>query len=35
MANKWIDAGAQYVAVSVDAAILTHALEDGVTDVDR
>lgn len=28
MARKWIDAGAQYVAVSVDGAILTRAFED-------
>lgn len=28
MAQTWIDAGAQYVAVSVDGAILTHAFED-------
>lgn len=28
MARRWIDAGAQYVAVSVDGAILTHAFED-------
>lgn len=34
MANQWIDAGAQYVAVSVDGNILTHAFEDVVADVD-
>lgn len=35
MANQWIDAGAQYVAVHVDGAILTHAFEDLVESVDR
>jgi 4-hydroxy-2-oxoheptanedioate aldolase len=33
MARKWIDAGAQYVAVAVDGAIFTHALEDIVESV--
>jgi 2-keto-3-deoxy-L-rhamnonate aldolase RhmA len=28
MARRWIDAGAQYVAVSVDGAILTHAFQE-------
>lgn len=28
MARRWIEAGVQYVAVSVDGAILTHAFED-------
>jgi len=28
MARRWIDAGAQYVAVSVDGALLTRAFED-------
>jgi 4-hydroxy-2-oxoheptanedioate aldolase len=35
MANQWIDAGAQYVAIHVDGAILTHAFEDLVESVDR
>ena len=35
MANQWIDAGAQYVAVHVDGAILTHAFADLVESVDR
>lgn len=34
MANRWIDAGAQYIAYSVDGAILTYALEDIVSNVD-
>jgi 4-hydroxy-2-oxoheptanedioate aldolase len=33
MARTWVDAGVQYVAVSVDGAILTHALEDLATAV--
>jgi 4-hydroxy-2-oxoheptanedioate aldolase len=33
MARRWIEAGAQYVAVSVDGAILTHAFEDVVAGV--
>jgi len=33
MARRWIDAGAQYVAVGVDGAILTHAFEDVVEGV--
>jgi 4-hydroxy-2-oxoheptanedioate aldolase len=33
MARRWIDAGAQYVAVGVDGAILTHAFEDLVESV--
>ena len=35
MAEQWIDAGAQYVAIHVDGAILTHAFEDIVESVDR
>lgn len=35
MANRWVEAGAQYVAMSVDGAILTHAFEDVVAGVDR
>ncbi|WP_255767621.1 aldolase/citrate lyase family protein [Haladaptatus halobius] len=35
MANQWVDAGAQYVAVHVDGAILTHAFQDLVESVDR
>lgn len=33
MANKWIDAGAQYIAYSVDGTILTFAYEDIVDSV--
>ena len=33
MANKWINAGAQYIAYPVDGAILTFAYEDVVDDV--
>ncbi|WP_044957862.1 HpcH/HpaI aldolase family protein [Halarchaeum acidiphilum] len=35
IANKWIDAGVQYVAMSVDGAIVTKAFEDAIADVDR
>ena len=35
MANQWIEAGAQYIAMSVDGSILTHAFEDIVANVDN
>jgi len=35
MARKWIDAGAQYVAYSVDCGTLTYAYEDVVDGIDR
>jgi 4-hydroxy-2-oxoheptanedioate aldolase len=35
MAQQWIDAGAQYVAISVDGALLTHAFEDIAEAVER
>lgn len=35
MANQWIEAGAQYIAVSVDGNILTHAFSDMTDDIDR
>jgi 2-keto-3-deoxy-L-rhamnonate aldolase RhmA len=35
MANQWIEAGAQYVAMSVDGAILTRAFEDIADDIDH
>ncbi|MFB6087137.1 MAG: HpcH/HpaI aldolase/citrate lyase family protein [Haloarculaceae archaeon] len=33
MARRWVDAGAQYVAISVDGAVLAHAFEDIVDGV--
>jgi 2-keto-3-deoxy-L-rhamnonate aldolase RhmA len=35
MANQWIEAGAQYVAMSVDGAILTRAFKDITNDIDN
>ena len=34
MAQKWINAGAQYVAISVDGSILTHAFEDIISETE-
>jgi len=33
MTHKWMDAGVQYVAVTVDGAIFTHTVEDVVESV--